>query len=190
MTTPPTLCCVGCEMSFTWKKFGSTRSLPRTGRPAKLSSWGRKALVRLVTKNPEITGWTPEIVWGYRRQFQDIDHCWSPSPIQAIWPDENCKTHERLHSLQTAVCLANICCTAVVTWVFSHILLQTTVAHQNVKMIHLFIFQLTLFMFTRLFSLWLWESVMFPWRLTEKRCVVHRIYNAGPGSWIGSGSLT
>ena len=38
-----------------WKKFGKTRTLPRPGRPAKLSNPGRRALVREVKKNPKIT---------------------------------------------------------------------------------------------------------------------------------------
>ena len=38
-----------------WKKFGTTRTLPRAGRPAKLSNRGRRALVREVTKNPMVT---------------------------------------------------------------------------------------------------------------------------------------
>jgi transposase len=38
-----------------WKKFGSTKTLPRAGRPAKLSNRGRRALVREVTKNPMVT---------------------------------------------------------------------------------------------------------------------------------------
>ncbi len=37
-----------------WKMFGTTRTLPRAGRPAKLSYRGRRALVREV-KNPKIT---------------------------------------------------------------------------------------------------------------------------------------
>ena len=35
-----------------WKKFGTTKTLARVGRPAKLSNRGRRALVREVTKNP------------------------------------------------------------------------------------------------------------------------------------------
>uniref|UniRef100_A0AAQ4RVN7 Transposase Tc1-like domain-containing protein n=1 Tax=Gasterosteus aculeatus aculeatus TaxID=481459 RepID=A0AAQ4RVN7_GASAC len=35
-----------------WKKFGTTRTLPRVGRPARLSDRGRRALVRGVTRNP------------------------------------------------------------------------------------------------------------------------------------------
>ena len=38
-----------------WKKFGTTKKLPRVSRPAKLSNRGRRALVREVTKNPMIT---------------------------------------------------------------------------------------------------------------------------------------
>ncbi len=38
-----------------WKMFGTTRTLPRAGRPAKLSYRGRRALVREVKKNPNIT---------------------------------------------------------------------------------------------------------------------------------------
>jgi hypothetical protein len=34
-----------------WKKFGTAKTLPRAGRPAKLSIRGRRALVREVTKN-------------------------------------------------------------------------------------------------------------------------------------------
>ena len=38
-----------------WKKFGTTKTLPRAGRPAKLSNRGRRSLVREVTKNPIVT---------------------------------------------------------------------------------------------------------------------------------------
>ncbi|KAG2457768.1 TC1A transposase, partial [Polypterus senegalus] len=38
-----------------WKKFKTTRTLPRAGRPSKLSNRGRRALVREVTKNPMVT---------------------------------------------------------------------------------------------------------------------------------------
>ena len=38
-----------------WKKFGITKTLPRAGHPAKLSNWGRRAMVRKVTKNPMVT---------------------------------------------------------------------------------------------------------------------------------------
>jgi hypothetical protein len=38
-----------------WKMFGTTKTLPRAGRPAKLSNRGRSALVREVTQNPMVT---------------------------------------------------------------------------------------------------------------------------------------
>ena len=38
-----------------WKKFGTTKTLPIAGSPAKLSNRGRRALVREVTKNPMVT---------------------------------------------------------------------------------------------------------------------------------------
>jgi hypothetical protein len=38
-----------------WKKFGTTKTLHRAGRPAKLNNRGRRALVREVTKNPTVT---------------------------------------------------------------------------------------------------------------------------------------
>ncbi|KAK3536453.1 hypothetical protein QTP86_012528 [Hemibagrus guttatus] len=38
-----------------WKKFGTTRTLPRAGRPAKPSDRERRTLVREVTENPMVT---------------------------------------------------------------------------------------------------------------------------------------
>ena len=38
-----------------WKMFGTTKTLPRSGRPAKLINRGRRALVREVTKNAMVT---------------------------------------------------------------------------------------------------------------------------------------
>ncbi|KAL0186721.1 hypothetical protein M9458_018391, partial [Cirrhinus mrigala] len=43
------------SITLKWKTFGTTRTLPRAGRPAKLSYRGRRALVREVKKNPKIT---------------------------------------------------------------------------------------------------------------------------------------
>jgi hypothetical protein len=34
-----------------WKKFGTTKTLPRAGHTAKLSNQGRRALIREVTNN-------------------------------------------------------------------------------------------------------------------------------------------
>ena len=38
-----------------WKKYGTTKTLPRAGRLAKLRHLGRWALVREVNKNPMVT---------------------------------------------------------------------------------------------------------------------------------------
>ena len=38
-----------------WKTFGTIKTLPRSGHPAKLSNQGRRALVREVTKTPMVT---------------------------------------------------------------------------------------------------------------------------------------
>ena len=38
-----------------WKKFGTTNTLSRAGRLAKLINRGRRALVREVIKNPMVT---------------------------------------------------------------------------------------------------------------------------------------
>ncbi|KAG2465684.1 TCB1 transposase, partial [Polypterus senegalus] len=46
-----TLASITCK----WKKFETTRTLPRAGRPSKLSDRGRRVLVREVTKNPMVT---------------------------------------------------------------------------------------------------------------------------------------
>ena len=37
------------------KKFGTTKTLPRAGRLAKLRNWGRRTTVMEVTKNPMVT---------------------------------------------------------------------------------------------------------------------------------------
>src|SRR4029434_5907630 len=48
------VCSTECSQEHSvlqWKKFGATRTLPRAGRPAKLSNRCRKALEREVTTN-------------------------------------------------------------------------------------------------------------------------------------------
>ena len=50
-----------------WKMFGTTKTLPRAGRPGKLSNQGRRALVREVTKNPMVTDRAPEMGEPSRR---------------------------------------------------------------------------------------------------------------------------
>jgi hypothetical protein len=43
-----------------WKKFGNTKTLPRAGRPAKLSNRGRRAFVREVTNSLLVPLWRLE----------------------------------------------------------------------------------------------------------------------------------
>ena len=38
-----------------WKEDGTPQTLPRAGRPTKLSNWAKRTLVREVTKNPITT---------------------------------------------------------------------------------------------------------------------------------------
>uniref|UniRef100_A0AAZ3SR95 Uncharacterized protein n=1 Tax=Oncorhynchus tshawytscha TaxID=74940 RepID=A0AAZ3SR95_ONCTS len=47
-----------------WKKFGTTKTLPRASRPVKLSNRGRRALIREVTKNPMVTLTEPSVEMG------------------------------------------------------------------------------------------------------------------------------
>ena len=63
-----------------WMKFGTTETLPRVGRPAKLSNRGRKALVREVTKNPMVT--LTELLCGDGRTFQKDNYLCSTPPIR------------------------------------------------------------------------------------------------------------
>ncbi len=73
-----------------WKTFGTTRTLPRAGRQAKLSYRGRRALVREVKKNPKIT------VAELQRCIREMEEsCRSQPSLQpstsrgfmAEWPD-------------------------------------------------------------------------------------------------------
>ena len=68
-----------------WKKFETTRTLPRAGWPSKLSDRGRRALVREVTKNPMVTLSAPAFLCGERRTFQKDNHLCSNPPIRSVW---------------------------------------------------------------------------------------------------------
>uniref|UniRef100_A0AAZ3SVA3 Sleeping Beauty transposase HTH domain-containing protein n=1 Tax=Oncorhynchus tshawytscha TaxID=74940 RepID=A0AAZ3SVA3_ONCTS len=67
------------------KKLGTTKTLPRAGHPAKLSNWGRRALVREVTKNPMVTDRAPEFFCGDGRTFQKDNHLCSTPSITPLW---------------------------------------------------------------------------------------------------------
>ena len=43
------------SITHEWKKFGTTKTLPRAGRLAKLRNRRRRAMVREVTRNPMVT---------------------------------------------------------------------------------------------------------------------------------------
>jgi transposase len=58
-----------------WKKFGTTKTLPRAGRPSKLSNTGRRALVGEVTKNTMVTD--SSLRWE--------NHLCSTPPFRPLW---------------------------------------------------------------------------------------------------------
>ncbi len=71
-----------------WKTFGTTRTLPRAGRPAKLSYRGRRALVREVKKNPKIN--VAELQRCIREKVVESQPSLQPSSpagFMAEWPD-------------------------------------------------------------------------------------------------------
>ena len=68
-----------------WKKFGTTKTLPRAGRPVKLGNRRRRALVREVTKKPMVTDRAPEFLCGDGRIFQKYNHLCSTPPIRHLW---------------------------------------------------------------------------------------------------------
>jgi hypothetical protein len=68
-----------------WKKFWTTKTLPRAGRTAKLSNWGRRAFVREVTENPMVTLTelqSSSLDMG--RTFQKDSHLCSTPPIRPL----------------------------------------------------------------------------------------------------------
>ncbi len=65
-----------------WKTFGTTRTLPRAGRPAKLSYRGRRALVREVKKNPKRFGRWEKVV-----ESQPSLQPSTSRGFMAEWPD-------------------------------------------------------------------------------------------------------
>ncbi len=85
-----------------WKTFGTTRTLPRAGRPAILSYRGRRALVREVKKNPRSLWLSSRDAFG---RWEKVNHHCSPPPVGALWqsgPTEaspQCKTHESPHGV-------------------------------------------------------------------------------------------
>ncbi len=73
-----------------WKTFGTTRTLPRAGRPAKLSYRGRRALVREVKKNPRSLWLSSRDAFGRWEKVVESQPSLQPSTswgFMAEWPD-------------------------------------------------------------------------------------------------------
>jgi hypothetical protein len=69
-----------------WKKFWTTKNLPRAGRLAKLRNRGRRALVREVNKNPDVhSDRALEFLCGDGRTFQKDNHLFRTPPISPLW---------------------------------------------------------------------------------------------------------
>ena len=69
-----------------WKKFGTTKTVPRAGHPAKLNNRRRRAWVREGTKNPMVT--QTELQSSFvemGKTFQKDNHLCSTSPIRPLW---------------------------------------------------------------------------------------------------------
>ncbi len=75
-----------------WKTFGTTRTLPRAGRPAKLSYRGRRALVREVKKNQRSLWLSSRDAFGRWEKVVESQPSLQPSTsrgFMAEWPDGN-----------------------------------------------------------------------------------------------------
>ncbi len=73
-----------------WKTFGTTRTLPRAGRPAKLSYRGRRALVREVKKNQRSLWLSSRDAFGRWEKVVESQPSLQPSTsrgFMAEWPD-------------------------------------------------------------------------------------------------------
>ncbi len=90
-----------------WKKFGTTRTLPRAGRSAKPSYLWKRALSRLVTKHLMVT--LVELhdnICRWEKPTKDKHHCNTP-PIWVLWhcgqtQPLSIKTHENTWNLQNS----------------------------------------------------------------------------------------
>ncbi len=86
-----------------WKTFGTTRTLPRAGRPAKLSYRGRRALVREVRRTQRSLWLSSRDAFGRWEKVVESQPSLQPSTSRGLWqsgPTEaspQCKTHESPH---------------------------------------------------------------------------------------------
>ncbi len=73
-----------------WKTFGTTRTLPRAGRPAKLSYRGRRALVREVRRTQRSLWLSSRDAFGRWEKVVESQPSLQPSTsrgFMAEWPD-------------------------------------------------------------------------------------------------------
>ncbi len=73
-----------------WKTFGTTRTLPRAGRPAKLSYRGRRALVREVRRTQRSLWLSSRDTFGRWEKVVESQPSLQPSTsrgFMAEWPD-------------------------------------------------------------------------------------------------------
>ena len=87
-----------------WKKFGTTRTLPRAGRPSTRSNRGRRALVREVTKNPMVTLAELQRSCVEMGNFRKDNHYCNIPLIWALWQMDaspvkplSCERHMKAH---------------------------------------------------------------------------------------------
>ena len=73
------------------KKFGTTKNLPRPGRPAKLSYQERRALAREVSRNPRVSGVLQRILVEMGEPFRrsTIQAALHTSGLMVEWPDRS-----------------------------------------------------------------------------------------------------
>ena len=83
-----------------WKKFGTTKTLPRDGQTEQL---GEKGLGKRVDQEPDgHSGWAPEILYGDGKNFKKDNNHWSIPPLWALWQSgqteatHQWKSHESL----------------------------------------------------------------------------------------------
>ena len=74
-----------------WKKFGTTKTLPSAGRPAKLRNRERGALVREVTKNPMVTERALIPLWRWENlpEGQPSLQHFTNQTFMVEWPDRS-----------------------------------------------------------------------------------------------------
>uniref|UniRef100_A0AAZ3RC25 Sleeping Beauty transposase HTH domain-containing protein n=1 Tax=Oncorhynchus tshawytscha TaxID=74940 RepID=A0AAZ3RC25_ONCTS len=73
-----------------WKKFGTTKTLPRAVRPAKPNNRGRRALVNEVTKNPMVNSdRAPKDLWRWENlpEGQPSLQQFTNQTLKVEWPD-------------------------------------------------------------------------------------------------------